>query len=174
MTTRIAASLAAVACAFGATSASAVTFMDADWAASACSAWNSTPALANGLGGDAWAANDGGRGYKIIQLYRTKCGEGSKVELEIQNKDGKAHCARGGAVKHATLDPKLDYLMNATDEDWACMGQGKFGCGAMGAMTTGKLKFKGPKMEAMGVMGPFDSFLLLTGKVAGDTSACPK
>jgi hypothetical protein len=29
-------------------------------------------------------------------------------------------------------------------------------------------------MEAMGVMGPFDKFLQLTGKVAGDTSACPK
>jgi len=174
MNARIAVAAATIACASVATSASAVTFMDAAWAASACSAWNSTPALVNDLGGDKWAANDGGRGYKIIQMYRIKCGEGSKVELEIQNKDGKAHCARGGEVKHATLDPKVDYLMYATDEDWACMGQGKFGCGAMGAMTTGKLKFKGPKMEAMGVMGPFDKFLLLTGKVAGDTSACPK
>jgi putative sterol carrier protein len=174
MNARIAVAAAAIACASVATSASAATFMDAAWAASACSAWNSTPALVNDLGGDKWAANDGGRGYKIIQMYRDKCGEGSKVELEIQNKDGKAHCARGGAVKHPSLDPKLDYLMYATDEDWACMGQGKFGCGAMGAMTTGKLKFKGPKMEAMGVMGPFDKFLQLTGKVAGDTSACPK
>lgn len=174
MNPRIAAILAAIVGASAATSASAVTFMDAAWAESACAAWNNTPALVNELGGKAWAANDGGRGFKIIQLYRTKCGEGTKVELEIQNKDGKAHCARGGAVKHATLDPKLDYLMNASDEDWACMGQGKFGCGAMGAMTTGKLKFKGPKMEAMGVMGPFDNFLRLTGKVAGDTSACPK
>jgi putative sterol carrier protein len=53
------------------------------------------------------------------------------------------------------------------------MGEGKFGCGAMGAMMTGKLKFEGPKMEAMGVMGPFDSFLLLTGKVPGDKASCP-
>ena len=36
------------------------------------------------------------------------------------------------------------------------MGEGAFGCGAMGAMTTGKLKFSGPKMETMGVMGPFN------------------
>jgi putative sterol carrier protein len=43
----------------------------------------------------------------------------------------------------------------------------------MGAMASGKLKFKGPKMEAMGVMGPFDSFLTMTGKVPGDKAACP-
>jgi putative sterol carrier protein len=43
----------------------------------------------------------------------------------------------------------------------------------MGAMMTGKLQFKGPKGEAMGVMGPFDTFLQLTGKVPGDKKACP-
>jgi putative sterol carrier protein len=52
------------------------------------------------------------------------------------------------------------------------MGKGDFGCGAMGAMMSGKLNFKGPKVEAMKVMGPFESFLKLTGKVAGDKSAC--
>lgn len=44
----------------------------------------------------------------------------------------------------------------------------------MGAMMSGKLKFKGPKMEAMKVMGPFASFLRLTGKVAGNKANCPK
>ena len=138
------------------------------------SAGNANSTLTDKLGGKAWAANNAGRGYKVIQLYRTKCGESSKVELDIVDKGGKAHCDYGGAVKHAKLDPSVDYVMNATDEDWACMGKGSFGCGAMGAMMTGKLKFKGPKAEAMGVMGPFDNFLLLTGKVGGDTSACPK
>jgi len=57
--------------------------------------------------------------------------------------------------------------MNATDEDWACMGMGSFGCGAMGAMMTGKLKFSKPKGEAKSVLGPFDTFLQLTGKVPG-------
>ncbi len=174
MNLRLASALAALACTSAVSAVSASTFMDADWASAACSAWNSTPALTNGLSGKAWAANNAGRGYKIIQLYRTKCGPATKVELEIADKDGKAHCVRGGAVQHAKLDPKVDYLMNASDEDWACMGKGSFGCGAMGAMMTGKLKFQGPKGEAMGVMGPFDSFLLLTGKVPGDTSACPK
>ena len=148
--------------------------MDADWASSLCSAWNADATLTTELGGDAWAANDAERGYKIIQLYRTRCGKGSRVELEISNQGGKAHCTRGGAVKHTSLDPSVDYVMNATDEDWTCMGEGKFGCGAMGAMMTGKLEFEGPKVEAMSVVGPFDSFLQLTGKVAGDKSSCPK
>ena len=64
--------------------------------------------------------------------------------------------------------------MSATDEDWTCIGEGKLGCGAIGPMTTGRPGFNGPKVEAMGVMGPFDSFLQLTGKVAGDKSNCPE
>ncbi len=43
----------------------------------------------------------------------------------------------------------------------------------MGAMMTGKLKFEGPKGEAMGVMGPFNAFLTGTGKVPGDKESCP-
>lgn len=149
------------------------TFMDAEWAAGLCQAWNASAKLTEGLGGSAWAGNDAGRGYKIIHLYREKCGAGSKVELEIANQDGKARCLYGGAVKHATLNYDVDYLMYATDEDWTCMGEGKFGCGAMGAMMTGKLHFQGPKGEAMGVMGPFDSFLVATGQVGGLKEQCP-
>ncbi len=36
-----------------------------------------------------------------------------------------------------------------------------------------RLKFKGPKWEAMKNMGPFENFLLLTGKVPSDASSCP-
>ncbi len=155
------------------TGVQADTFMDAAWAAQFCKAWNANASLSKGLAGDAWAENDAGRGYKTIHLYRDKCGEKSKVELEIADKDGKAVCTYGGAVKHSKPNYDVDYLMHATDEDWVCMGEGKFGCGAMGAMMTGKLKFEGPKSEAMGVMGPFDGFLTMTGKVPGDKNTCP-
>jgi len=153
--------------------AHAPTFMDAEWAASLCNAWNANTTLTTKLGGDAWAKNDAGRGYKVIHLYRDKCGTGSAVELVISEKDGKAICTHGGAIKHAALDKSVDYLMHASDEDWSCMGEGSFGCGAMGAMMSGKLKFSGPKGEAMAVMGPFDSFLKMTGQVSGDKAACP-
>ncbi len=35
------------------------------------------------------------------------------------------------------------------------------------------VEFSGPKMEAMGNMGPFENFLLLVGKVPGSTQSCP-
>jgi putative sterol carrier protein len=171
MIRKLTCALPAIALAFTG-GANAATFMDTQWASQICSEWNKSN-LATALGGEAWAANNADRGYKLIHLYREKCGDQSKVELEISDKDGKAHCSYGGAVKHAKPNYDVDYLMHATDEDWTCMGEGKFGCGAMGAMTTGKLKFKGPKMEAMGVIGPFDGFLVLTGKVTGDKGSCP-
>jgi hypothetical protein len=37
----------------------------------------------------------------------------------------------------------------------------------------GRLHFSGPKLEAMGNMGPFSSFLRLVGKVPSDASRCP-
>ncbi len=148
-------------------------FMDAEWAKKACDAWNQSETLTTELAGEDWMANNGGRGYKLVQMYRTECGEATKVQLTIEDRDGKAMCTYGGKPDGKAFDKKKDYLMHAKDKHWTCIGAGKFGCGAMGAMTTGKLKFTGPKMEAMGVMEPFGAFLLLTGKVAGDKGACP-
>ena len=150
----------------------APTFMSPEWAAEACRAWNQDKRLTEGLAGD-WIENDAGRGYKVIQIYRSDCGDDKKVELTISNDNGQAKCTYGGAVSHQDLNSDVDYLMYATDEDWVCMGEGSWGCGPMGAMATGKLKFDGPKMEAMSVMGPFEGFLLLTGKVPADRKACP-
>jgi putative sterol carrier protein len=147
-------------------------FMSAEWANQLCNAWNNNTTLTSKLG-DGWASNDDGRGFKTIQMYRDKCGLSSKVELKIENQGGKAICTHGGQVTNSSPDYGVDYLMHATDDNWTCMGEGKSGCGAMGAMMTGKLKFSGPKMEAMGVMGPFNDFLVLTGQIPGDKSTCP-
>lgn len=156
-----------------ATTIHAVEFMDATWAKNACNAWNKSTVLTNELG--KWSSNDKKRGYKIIQIYRTHCGEKSKIQLNITNKNGKALCTYGGKPDGKKINTDVDYVMHASDKDWTCIGKGSFGCGAMGAMGTGKLKFDGPKMEAMSVMGPFESFLQLTGKVSGTKSKnCPK
>ncbi|MGF1547299.1 MAG: sterol-binding protein [Thiotrichales bacterium] len=152
----------------------AAVFMDTEWAKQACDKWNQSEPLTVELGGDAFAENNAGRGYKIIHLYRDHCGEGTRQQLTISSQDGKAICTYGGPPIERKLNPKVDYLMHATDDDWACMGKGQFGCGPMGAMMSGKLKFVGPKFEVMNVIGPFESFLRLTGAVAGDTGACPK
>jgi putative sterol carrier protein len=93
-----------------------------------------------------------------------------KVQLNIVEKDGKAMCAYGGKLDGKKWDMGVDYHMYASDAAWTCMGMGK--CGVMGSMMTGKLKFKGPKLEAMKVMEPFANFLKLTGKTPATKTVC--
>jgi len=111
--------------------------------------------------------------YKVMQIYRQGCETSPRVEMHIADKDGKAMCVYGGAAttKAEDMSKKSDYIMWATDDHWARMGDGRDG--PMKAMMFGRLHFKGPKMEAMGNMGPFAKFLLLTGKVDSDRSKCP-
>jgi putative sterol carrier protein len=151
------------------TAHAAPAMMSAEWTAQACDAWNKDTTLTSGLAGD-WIKNDNGRGHKIIHLYRTDCGEATKTEMRISAKDGKAMCVYGGAVESTNLELGSDYVMHATSQRWNEMGAGEYG--PMKAMMFGRLKFAGPKMEAMSVMGPFEAFLRLPGKIAGD-KACP-
>lgn len=145
--------------------------MSAEWAAQACEAWNKDTTLTTGLA-DKWIKNNKNRGHKIIHMYRTDCESSPKVELRISDKDGKAMCEYGGKVETAKLDSSADYVMHATTARWQEMGAGEYG--PMKAMMFGRLKFEGPKVEAMGVMAPFTSFLQLVGKVPSDVSSCPK
>ena len=62
--------------------------------------------------------------------------------------------------------------MFADTSRWQEMGEGLYG--PMKGMMTGRLKFKGPKFEAMRNMGPFTNFLLLVGKVPGAVDSCPE
>ncbi len=163
-------SIALAALAVFATAAHAATpMMSAEWTAQACDAWNKDATLTNGLA-EKWIKNDAGRGYKIIHLYRTDCGEATQTEMKIVAKDGKAMCVYGGAVQNPKMDYAVDYTMHATSDRWNEMGAGEYG--PMKAMMFGRLKFAGPKIEAMSVMGPFEHFLLLPGKIPGD-KACP-
>jgi putative sterol carrier protein len=150
-------------------SAQAAPLMSTDWAVQACSYWNTNTALTTELA-EKWTKNDGGRGYKIIHMYRTDCGEDTKVEMTISTKGGKTTCSYAGKIQHAALNYDMDYKMHAETSRWREMGAGEYG--PMRAMMFGRLKFEGPKGEAMKVMGPFEQFLLIPGKVAGD-DACP-
>ncbi|MFK7815191.1 MAG: SCP2 sterol-binding domain-containing protein [Gammaproteobacteria bacterium] len=145
--------------------------MSADWAKQACDAWNQDAALTEGLYESDWIKNDLERGHKIIILYRTDCADSKRAELKISAAEGKAECTYGGKVVDKTVDKRADYIMHATTQRWMEMGAGKYG--PMKAMMLRRLKFKGPKMEAMGNMGPFKNFLLLAGSVPSDTSSCP-
>ena len=158
--TALAAGLLSVAAAHAGTP-----YMSADWAAQACQTWNATPSLSGDLGAK-WIKNDKGRGYKVIHMFRTDCGVDSKVEMKIAPQDGKALCVYGGKVANASLDYDVDYQMHASTQNW------KSDMNPATAMMFGSLKFDGPKMEAMSVMGPFKGFMTLASKVPGEAT-CP-
>jgi putative sterol carrier protein len=62
--------------------------------------------------------------------------------------------------------------MTADTKRWTEMGKGEYG--PMRAMMFGRLAFDGPMGEAMGNMGPFETFLTLVGKVPYDARTCTK
>jgi putative sterol carrier protein len=145
--------------------------MSADWGAQACEAWNNDPVLTTKLVESGWIKNDKGRGYKVMQVYRTDCGDKATAEMRIALKDGKATCVYGGKIETAKMESGADYTMHAETTRWKEMGAGEYG--PMKAMLFGRLLFSGPYGEAMSNMGPFESFLLLVGKVPADTASCP-
>ncbi len=145
--------------------------MSTPWAQSMCSAWNADATLTDKLVESGWIKNDAGRGFKAMQVYRADCPKSARIEMQIALKEGKAQCTYGGGARTAQLDGHADYLMWAQSPHWREMGAGQYG--PMRAMMFGALQFEGPKMEAMGNMGPFANFLLLVGKVPGDWSSCP-
>jgi putative sterol carrier protein len=149
----------------------APTMMSDEWAREACNAWNADKGLTAQLHESGWVANDKKRGYKALQVVREDCKASPRVELRIAARDGKALCVAGGRSVDK-LDFDVDYAMTAETRRWIEMGKGEYG--PMRAMMFGRLGFDGPMGEAMGNMGPFEGFLLLVGKVPGDTSACPK
>lgn len=145
--------------------------MSEEWAKEACVAWNADKTLTEQLHESGWAANDKKKGFKVLQLARKDCASSPRVEIRISVKDGKAMCTSGG-LSAGKLDFDVDYAMTAETRRWGEMGKGEYG--PMRAMLFGRLGFDGPMGEAMGNMGPFESFLLLVGKVPGDATACPK
>lgn len=145
--------------------------MSPAWAQAMCTAWNADPGLTERLVESGWIKNDAGRGFKAMQIYRADCPNPARIELQVALKEGKALCVYGGSVKTSALDAGADYLMWADSARWREMGAGEYG--PMKAMMFGRLNFQGPKLEAMGNMGPFGGFLLLVGKVPGDWQACP-
>ncbi len=129
-------------------------FMSPAWAQELCTAWNGSPTLVDRLGGS-WVKNNGGQGYKVMEISDSSLKGTPPVQLEIAAKNGKAECTYGGAPRTVTLNYSHDYRMWATTHNWQHMGS------PMMAMMFGRLNFKGPKLEAMENMTPFAAFLKL-------------
>jgi len=145
--------------------------MSVDYIKQFCAAWNADPLMTKGLADSEWVDNDGDKGFKIIQLYRKDCPDSPHVEMQFERQDNKAMCVYAGKVENPDLDRSADYEMFADTSRWIEIGNGEYG--PMKAMMFGRLKFKGPKIEAMGNMGPFKNFLLLFGHFPSDPTVCP-
>lgn len=163
--------LAVLPLAAGSAVAGNAPLMSKDWAAATCDAWNTNDTLKAGLGESGWAANNGDRDHKIMRIHRSDCDGAAKVELHIALEEGQARCTFGGLATGDELVRGVDYAMWATSSRWQEMGRGDYG--AMKAMLTGRLKFDGPKGEAMSNMKPFGAFLRLVGAVDSDAQVCP-
>lgn len=146
--------------------------MSGEWTKGLCTAWNNEPVLTGKLVESGWVKNDKGRGFKVIQIYRTDCAKKPTAEVRIALKDGKAACVYGGAAETMRLESSADYVMDAQTVRWEEMGRGEYG--PMRAMMFGRLSFDGPMGEAMSNMGPFEAFLTLVGKVPYDVRSCAK
>lgn len=138
------------------------------WAEGMCEAWNATDGLTQELAG--WIRNNKGRGYKLMRIYRRDCPDSPRIEMKISESDDGVVCVAGGWASEEQLTG-ADYVMYADTSRWQEMGAGEYG--PMKGMMTGRLKFEGPKFEAMRNMGPFTNFLLLVGKVPGSVDECP-
>ena len=143
--------------------------MSAAWVQGMCEAWNGEPGLTDNL--DGWIKNDKGRGYKLMRIYRRDCPQSPWIEMKIAKSDDGVVCLDGGWATSEELT-RADYVMFADTVRWQEMGAGEYG--PMKGMMTGRLKFEGPKFEAMRNMGPFTNFLLLVGKVPGSVDSCPE
>ena len=98
--------------------------MSPAFAEAMCSAWNADASLTDGLAESGWAKNDGGRGHKAMQIYRSDCPNSARIEMQIALKDNKAQCVYGGAAKSKALGNGADYLMWAETPKWREMGSG--------------------------------------------------
>lgn len=164
--------LAACAAAAQPAGAQGLPAMSPQWAEQMCRAWNGEAALTDALVESGWIRNDGGRGFKTMQIWRADCQDSARIEMRIVLKEGKAQCVYGGAAGAQPLDRGADYQMWAETPRWREMGAGEYG--PMKAMMFKRLEFDGPKLEAMGNMGPFERFLRLVGQVPGDWGGCPR
>jgi putative sterol carrier protein len=141
--------------------------MTSDWAEELCEEWNDNDTLTTEL--TSWMENDLDRGYKVMLMKRNDCENAPFVQITLQKEDDLTTCTYGGVVTKSPND-SADYTMTASTKNWVKMGSGDLG--PVAAMLTGRLKFKGPKGEAMKNMTAFESFLLLVGAFESDTSSC--
>ncbi len=140
---------------------SGMKFMSPAFAGKLCNAWNqsSLPA-ALGEGGSDWISQGELEGKQTMVFWVKNCST-PKVQLTVENQNGKAVCTYGGAAQSSSPDWKI---YPPTDKWYKC---------ATGVNPMWQLmgNFKGDMGTAMKNMGNFKIFFKVVGGLAKSNNA---
>jgi len=157
-------------------------FMSAEFAQLLVEAWNSSPLPVKlgtkEAGGSDWINTPNKytgekRNRQVIIMSRRDCPSMAKVQLTIENRDGKAVCTYGGAITEKY--EKAEWAFAPTTVQWYKFASGVWGYMQMPGIMSG---FRGPMFVARANIGNFGEFWKVVGRVAKKvnadyTTSCP-
>ena len=107
-----------------------------------------------------WVENDGGKGFKIVQIFVNHSFQ--SIELYIDKSGKIVTWIDSARTADSSMNADVDYQFFADIEDWHMISKGENDF--MYHLTVGGLSFKGPMMEAMSKMQAIDQLLLIIAK----------
>lgn len=160
----------------------AVVFMGPEFAKLMVDAWNISPLPdklgSKSVGGSDWINTPNKytgekTNRQVIIMSRRDCHSIPKVQLTIENKDGRAVCTYGGAMKERY--EKAEWAFSPRTIQWFKFAAGNWGYTQMPGIMSG---FRGPMFVARANIDNFGEFWKVAGQLAKRinadiTSACP-
>jgi hypothetical protein len=159
-----------------------VAFMGPEFARLMVDAWNSSSLPvklgSKSAGGSDWINTPNKytgeqTSTQVIIMSRRDCQAMPKVQLTIENRDGKAVCTYGGAMK--VEYEKAEWAFSPTTVQWFKFASGSWGYMQMPGIMSG---FRGPMFVARANIDNFGEFWKVAGRLAKKvnadiTSSCP-
>lgn len=150
-------------------------FLSPEFTKLVCDAWNQSE-LPQKLGtkeagGNGWIFTENKytgevRNKQVLVMSRRDCASMPKVQLTIENKNGKAICTYGGALTESY--EKAEWAFAPTTVQWYKFASGIWGYMQMPGIMKG---FRGPMFVARANIDNFGTFWKIVGKVAKETNA---
>ena len=160
----------------------AVVFMSPEFAKLMVDAWNSSSLPvklgSKDVGGSNWINTPNKytgqpTSRQVIIMSRRDCPSIPRVQLTIENRDGKAVCTYGGAMKENY--EKAEWAFSPKTVQWFKFASGMWGYMQMPGIMSG---FRGPMFVARANIDNFGEFWKVAGRLAKNinadiTSSCP-
>ncbi|MCX8124442.1 MAG: hypothetical protein N3F66_09785 [Spirochaetes bacterium] len=152
-----------------------IVFLSPEFTKLVCEAWNKSE-LPQKLGtketgGNGWILTENKytgevRNKQVLVMSRRDCDGMPKVQLTIENKNGKAVCTYGGALTE--VYEKAEWAFAPTTVQWYKFASGIWGYMQMPGIMKG---FRGPMFVARANIDNFGTFWKIVGRVAKETNA---